>query len=130
MPHRRGPGRAALWFGPDEWLLPAPASDGPALAAALERAVEGRPHPPVEVSHRRVGIEVSGPGAAAALNTGCPLDLGAGAFPAGVCTRTVLAKAEIVPWRTASETFRLEVWRALAIYVWSHLEEASREFRA
>ena len=36
-----------------------PDADGPALAAALERAMEGRPHSLVDVSHRQVGIEVS-----------------------------------------------------------------------
>lgn len=123
-------GRAALWLGPDEWLVLAPAADGPALAAALEGAMEGRPHSLVDVSDRQVGIEVSGPDAAAALNVGCPLDLGEGAFPVGMCTRTVLAKAEVVLWRTAPETFRVEVWRSFADYVWGYLEEASREFRA
>lgn len=122
-------GRAALWLGPDEWLLLAPAADGPALAAALEAAMEGLAHSLVDVSYRQVGIEVSGPDAAAALNVGCPLDLGEGAFPVGMCTRTVLAKAEVVLWRTAPETFRVEAWRSFADYVWGHLEEASREFR-
>ena len=36
-----GAGRAALWLGPDEWLLLASPADGPALAAALARAMEG-----------------------------------------------------------------------------------------
>ena len=123
-------GRAALWLGPDEWLLLAPVAEGPALATALERAMDGHPHSLVDVSHRQAGIEVSGPDAAATLNAGCPLDLDADAFPPGMCTRTVLAKAEIVLWRTAPETFRVEAWRSFAAYVWSFLEEASREFRA
>ncbi len=125
-----GEGRAALWLGPDEWLLLASPTDGPALAAALERALDGHPHSLVDVSHRQVGIEISGPDATAALNAGCPLDLDVPAFPPGMCTRTVLAKSEIVLWRTAAETFRVEVWRSFAAYVWSFLAEASREFRA
>ena len=79
-------GRAALWLGPDEWLLLAPQSDGPALAAALERAMEGKPHSLVDVSHRQTGIEISGLDAAATLNAGCPLDLDPDAFPVGMCT--------------------------------------------
>lgn len=122
-------GCAALWLGPDEWLLLAPPADGPALAAALERAMDGHPHSLVDVSQRQVGIEVSGPDAAAALNAGCPLDLDLSAFPIGMCTRTVLAKAEIVLWRTAPGTFRVEVWRSFAAYAWAFLAEASREFR-
>lgn len=122
-------GRAALWLGPDEWLLLAPPGDGPALATALERAMDGHPHSLVDVSSRQVGIEVSGPDAPAALNAGCPLDLDPSAFPVGACTRTVLAKAEIVLWRTAPDTFRVEGWRSFAAYVWAFLVEASREFR-
>lgn len=124
-----GQGRAALWLGPDEWLLLAPQADGAALAAGLERAMEGHPHSLVDVSHRQAGIEVSGSAAAAALNAGCPLDLDAEAFPTGMCTRTLLAKAEIVLWRTAPATFRIEVWRSFAAYVWGVLDEATREFR-
>jgi sarcosine oxidase subunit gamma len=124
-----GEGRAALWLGPDEWLLLAPRAESPALAAALERAMEGQSHSLVDVSNRQAGIEVSGPDAAATLNAGCPLDLDPEAFPVGMCTRTVLAKAEIVLWRTAPATFRVEVSRSFAAYAWSFLVEASREFR-
>lgn len=124
-----GQGRAALWLGPDEWLLLAPLGAGPTLAGALEQAMQGLPHALVDVSHRQVGIAVSGPDAAAALNAGCPLDLDPRAFPVGMCTRTVLAKAEIVLWRTAPDTFRVEVFRSFAAYAWRFLEEAGREFR-
>ena len=124
-----GEGRAALWLGPDEWLLLAQPGDGRALAAALERAMDGHPHSLVDVSDRQVGIEIAGPNAAAALNAGCPLDLDPSAFPVGMCTRTVLAKAEIVLWRTMPDTFRVEVWRSFAAYAWAFLVEASREFR-
>jgi sarcosine oxidase subunit gamma len=63
------------------------------------------------------------------LNCGCPLDLDIGAFAVGMCARTVLAKAEIVLWRTAPDRFRIEVWRSFAAYVWGVLEEARREHR-
>ncbi|MGH7100772.1 MAG: sarcosine oxidase subunit gamma [Acetobacteraceae bacterium] len=121
-----GGGRAALWLGPDEWLLLAPMADGASLASALEQAMGTNPHSLVEVSHRQIAIEVSGPHALAILNAGCPLDLDPGAFPVGMCSRTVLAKSEIVLWRTAPETFHVEVARSFARYVWSFLEEASR----
>ncbi len=124
-----GGGRAALWLGPDEWLLLAAKGEGPALAAALERAMEEHPHSLVDVSDRQTGIEITGPDAAAALNAGCPLDLDPEAFPVGMCTRTVLAKSEIVLWRTAPATFRVEVSRSFAMYAWRFLIEASREFR-
>jgi sarcosine oxidase subunit gamma len=60
------------------------------------------------------------------LAAGCPLDLEADAFPVHMCTRTMLAKAEIVLWRTGAEEFRLEVWRSFAAYVSQFLAEAAR----
>jgi sarcosine oxidase subunit gamma len=119
-------GRAALWLGPDEWLLIAPAAEGAALAAELATALSGLPHSLVDVSHRQSGGELRGPQAAALLAAGCPLDLDASAFPVGMCTRTVLAKAEVVLWRTAAEEFRIEVARSFVAYVSEFLAEAER----
>ena len=69
---------------------------------------------------------VSGPEAETLLAAGCPLDLEAGAFPVNMCTRTMLAKAEIVLWRTGAQAFRVEVWRSFAPYVAAFLAEAAR----
>ena len=145
--------RAPLWLGPDEYLLldfaagapgAAPCATGAAsasagsppddahaaaeLAAALERALGTLPHSLVDISHRQFALEVSGPHAAAILNGACPLDLDIGEFPIGMCTRTVLAKADIVLWRTDEDTFHLEVWRSFAGYVTGILSEIAAEF--
>lgn len=117
---------AALWLGPDEWLLIASEQRAEQTAAALGAALAGLEHSLVDVSHRQVALEVSGPDAPALLAAGCPLDLDAAAFPAGMCTRTMLAKAEIVLWRTRAEAFRIEVWRSFAPYVSAFLAEAAR----
>jgi len=121
-------GRLAAWLGPDEWLLVAPGADAGPIAAAIEAETAAVPHSLVDVGQRQVAIEVSGPAAATVINAGCPLDLSPEAFPAGMAARTVLAKAEIVLFRTAPETFRIEVWRSFAAYVWQSLDEARREF--
>jgi sarcosine oxidase, subunit gamma len=121
--------RAALWLGPDEWLIVAPDADGESLAAALSAALGGLAHSLVDVSHRQAALTITGPQAASVLNAGCPLDLDAAAFPVGMCTRTILSKCEIVLWRTGAETFRVEAWRSFLGYVWGFLGEASREFR-
>jgi sarcosine oxidase, subunit gamma len=118
--------RAALWLGPDEWLLIAPAAQGGALAGSLATALAGLPHSLVDVSHRQSAAELRGPQAARLLGAGCPLDLDASAFPVGMCTRTVLAKAEVVLWRTAAEVFRIEVARSFVAYVSEFLAEAER----
>lgn len=116
---------AALWLGPDEQLLLG--AVGTDIAAALATALRDLPHSLVDVSHRQTALEVSGPQATTLLSTGCPLDLDVAAFPVGMCTRTVLAKAEIVLWRTSEHVFHIEVWRSFAAYVSGFLAEAARE---
>ena len=118
--------RAALWLGPDEWLLVAEDS-GPELAGALEAALAGFPHALVDVSHRQCAIELSGPGAARLLNAGVPLDLDPDAFPVGMVARTLLLKAEITLWRREAERFRLEVARSFAPYVAAALDASARD---
>jgi sarcosine oxidase subunit alpha len=119
--------RAALWLGPDEWLIKAP--EGAAgLEALARRAPADRPASVVDVSQRTRTLELAGPRAAWCLNAFCALDLDIRAFPVGMCTRTLFGKAEIVLWRIAPEVFHLDVPRSLTAYVWACLEEARQEF--
>jgi sarcosine oxidase, subunit gamma len=113
---------AALWLGPDEWLLIVPEVAAQALSGALAEL----PHSLVDVSHRQAALLVHGAQAEALLAAGCPLDLDAHAFPVGMCTRTMLAKAEVILWRTEAQAFRLEVWRSFVAYVGQFLAEAAR----
>jgi sarcosine oxidase subunit gamma len=119
--------RAALWLGPDEWLLLTLCSGAMTIAGQLTAALSGMPHSVVDVSHRNAALELTGPRAATALNAGCPLDLHPTSFPTGMCTRTLLAKAEIVLWRTGPQRFHVETWRSFADYVWRFLEQAARD---
>lgn len=121
-------GRTALWLSPDEWLVIAPERELESLKSGLDQALASIPHAVVDVSHRNVALVVDGPKAAFILNHGCPLDLDPAAFPVGRCTRTLLGKAEIVLWRTAETTFRVECWRSFGPYVADFLEEARTEF--
>jgi len=105
--------RTVLWLGPDEFLL---------FAAGCD--ISGA----VDISHRDAAIEVSGPRAAWVINAFCALDLHLPVFPVGMCTRTVFGKAQILLWRTSADTFRIDVARSFAPYVWGCLEEASGEF--
>jgi sarcosine oxidase subunit gamma len=118
--------RSALWLGPDEWLILTAPSD--AVALALAQKLQPHPHSLVDVSHRDTAIELTGAAAADVLNAGCPLDLDTTAFPPGMCTRTVLAKSEMILWRVAGEKFRLEVTRSFAPYVRRFLLEAARDY--
>ncbi|HSY08077.1 MAG TPA: sarcosine oxidase subunit gamma family protein [Steroidobacteraceae bacterium] len=120
--------RAALWLGPDEYLLLGAEAEARALAGVLAQALQGVPHALVDVSHRQTALEMLGPRAVEILSSGCPLDLDLMAFPVGMCTRTVFAKAEIVLWRSAPDALRIEVWRSFTDYVARLLGEAAREY--
>ena len=114
-------GRAALWLGPDEWLLLAPAgSPAPTPDGAASFSL-------VDVSHRQTGLEIAGAGAARLLNAHVLLDLDARAFPDGMVARTIFAKAEIVLWRKAGDRFQVEAGRSFAPYVVGLLTEACRD---
>lgn len=128
--------RATLWLGPDEYLLwdGASGTDPEAAAAvsatAIEQVLGGLPHSLVDISHRQIALQLSGPHAADILSGACPLDLSSAQFPVGACTRTVLAKADIVLWRTAPDTFQLEVARSFGAYVSDLLREIALDFTA
>jgi sarcosine oxidase, subunit gamma len=119
--------RAALWLGPDEWLILAPQAETASLSASLAGALAGVPHALVDVSHRQTAILLAGRGSEAALNAAVPLDLTEAAFPVGMATRTIFEKVEIVLWRTGAESFHVEVWRSFAPYVWTLLEAVRKE---
>ncbi|MGD9844669.1 MAG: sarcosine oxidase subunit gamma [Variibacter sp.] len=120
-------GRAALWLGPDEWMLVAPEADADALAQNLAAALNDLAHALTDISHRNAGLIVRGPMAADAINAGCPLDLDIRTFPVGACARTLLAKAEIVLWRIEADAFRVETTRSFAPYVVALLQQAARD---
>ena len=119
--------RAALWLGPDEWMILAPENVSDLMGVAA-KAVGDHAASLIDVSHRSRTLEITGPKAAWCLNAFCALDLDIGAFPVGMCTRTVLGKAEIVLWRIAPEVFHMDVARSFVPYVWACLEEARLEF--
>jgi sarcosine oxidase subunit gamma len=120
---------ASLWLGPDEYLLlDADAAPAESIAQGLAAALGDAPHALVDISHRQTALELRGPRAAAILNGGCPLDFDIEAFPVGMCTRTVFAKAEIVLWRTAPHSFHVEVWRSFTDYVTALLSLIARDY--
>jgi sarcosine oxidase subunit gamma len=124
-------GRAALRLGPDEWLVCGPEEEATRIRLDVERTVVGLHHSLVDISHRHVALSVSGRRAADAINSGCPLDLSAAAFPTGHATRTLLGKPEVILARTDDgPTFEIECARSFAAYVGEFLREAAREYRA
>jgi sarcosine oxidase subunit gamma len=121
-------GRAALWLGPDEWLLLGFAALDSGFAGVnvgrgfagvnVERGFAvvdvGRGFAVVDVGHRQLGFRLEGADAARVLAAGVPLDLAEPAFAVGMCVRTLFDKVEIVLWRTRQAAWRIEVARSFA----------------
>ena len=118
--------RSALWLGPDECLLLAPEGAAERVAAEIEIALSGIAHSLVDVSDRQVAIALTGPAARDILCQGCPLDLDPAEFTAGMCTRTIFVKAEVVLWRRSAEEYHLEVGRSFSGYVLGWMQESIR----
>jgi sarcosine oxidase subunit gamma len=118
------PPRAALWLGPDEFLLLMPEPWVAQAVTDMTAALGDLPHALVDVGQRHLALAVEGADAALLLNAGCPLDLDLAAFPVNACTRTLLGKAEIVLWRMAPGRFHVETGRFFLPYVRALLDEA------
>lgn len=116
------PGRLAAWLGPDEWLIIDDTADP--LADLRKTKVL---HSAVDVSHRNTAILVSGKGARATLESGCPQNLSDAVFPVGAASRTVMGKIEVVIIRTGDAEFRVECWRSFSIYAFDFLSESARD---
>lgn len=123
-PKAPSPRACALLSGSaDEWLvIDQSESDLMAVLSGVSGLFSA-----TDISHRNTAIIVSGPGAEAALNAGCPQDLSLTRFPVGACSRTVFGKAEVVLLRVTDDTFRVECWRSFADYVGGLLQEAAED---
>ena len=125
-----GDGRTALWLGPDEWLLNAPAADDDALADALGAALDGRHHAVCDVSAMCATLALSGPHARDVLMKGCRLDLHARAFAPGACVQTTLARAQAILHMTDDgPAYEITVRNSFALYLATWLLDAMAAYR-
>lgn len=123
-----------LWMGPDEWLVIAPAEQQTDIYQTLRTTLSGLHTSLVDVSESRAVIHLGGKNALDVLAKGCSIDLHPSQFPAGQTVNTLLAKAHIILYQPAyaeppsTPVLRLFIARSYAEYLWSWLEDASREF--
>jgi sarcosine oxidase, subunit gamma len=116
--------RAALWLGPDEWLVLGPPGDGPEIVAELVGALAGTHRSIVDVSANRVALELSGPGSKELLSKGCSLDLDPrGGWTVGTCAQTLLARVPVI-LQERTETTGVLVRPSFADYLVDWLIEA------
>jgi sarcosine oxidase subunit gamma len=108
--------RAALWLGPDEWLVLGPPQTAGDLVAELASTLEGLHRSIVDVSANRVSIVLGGPDRLEVLASGCSLDLHPRSWRAGLCAQTMFAKAQVI-LQERGDTTRVLVRPSFAGYV-------------
>jgi sarcosine oxidase subunit gamma len=116
--------RAALWLGPDEWLVVGPTGSEP----EIEREFAAAGATTVNVSANRTTLELRGPRARELLGFGCPIDLDPRVFGPGRCAQTVLARANVLIWFVDDDpepVYRLFVRPSFAAYVAAWLSDAA-----
>lgn len=113
----------ALWLGPDEWLILSVKGENTNAKAPRTTAE----YVETDVSHRNTGFVLTGIGAQNVLSAACPRNLSLDAFPVGTASRTIFGKAEVVLYRTAKDTFRLECWRSFVPYIWAYLLDGAKD---
>lgn len=105
-------GKTVLWLGPDEWLvIGGREADFPNAAA-------------VDVSANRVSLVLEGTDAADVLAGGCSLDLHPSVFAVGSCAQTLLARAQVILYRTEPDVFRILVRPSFVPYLRAWLIDA------
>ncbi len=127
-------GRAAIWMGPDEWLLLTPEEEGSKLEKALNDALEGHHAAVFDVSDSRSRILLAGRNARDVLKKGCGIDFHPRAFKPGQCAQSTLALAHILVHQvaevpeTGAAAYHLFVHRSFTEYTWAWLEDAAAEY--
>ena len=122
--------RAAVWLGPDEWLLIAPDGESRGIERDLHEALPEKARlSVVDVSHNYTTLHLSGSRAREVLAKGCALDLHRLSFHAGDCAQTLLAKTRVI-LRAVDEEIELWIRNSFASYTAQWLLDAAAEFRS
>ncbi|KAA5831309.1 sarcosine oxidase subunit gamma family protein [Saccharopolyspora hirsuta] len=120
---------AALWLGPDEWLLVGPDGRAPHLVAALDEALADSLGSTVDVSANRTALRLSGRMSREVLEKLCSIDLHPRAFTPGRCAQTMVGRAQVILWQLSPEPeYRLLVRNSFADYLANVLLDAMAEF--
>ncbi|BBK43193.1 sarcosine oxidase subunit gamma [Allostella vacuolata] len=121
--------RAALWLGPDEWLVLVPTHEVATTIARFDMALAGYHFSAVDTSAGRLGLEISGPRARTVMEKGCHLDLHPRKFGPGHVAQSAYARVPvIVLQRDERPTFWLLVRPSFSVYLARWVIDAMAEF--
>jgi sarcosine oxidase, subunit gamma len=120
---------AALWLGPNEWLLVHDSCIKKSVLPPLTMALAGLHSSVTDISDSRTIIELSGNGSRGLLAKGCSLDLHPRSFHPGDCAQSNLAKAEVIlHLLDGVPNWSIYVRNSFADYLASWLLDAAAEF--
>ncbi|MCE2564550.1 sarcosine oxidase subunit gamma [Komagataeibacter sp. FNDCF1] len=125
----QGANGTAVRLGPHELVFFVTPDKAATVTAAWTKGLKNIPSSLVEISDRQVAFDLVGQDVEEVLRNLSPLDFNIAAFPVGMATRTLLAKADGMLWRTGTDSFRLEVWGSFASYVTELLKKAAWDVR-
>jgi sarcosine oxidase subunit gamma len=108
--------RAALWLGPNEWLVLGPPGAAAEIVAELDAAFAHVDRSVIDVSANRVAIELTGAERFDLLAHVCPLDLDPLVWATGRCAQTLLGRAQMI-LQERTETTGILVRPSFADYV-------------
>lgn len=121
--------RAALWLGPDEWLILVPRPEVATTIARFEMALAGNHFAAVNTSAARLGLEISGRMARTVMAKGCHLDLHPQHFGPGHVAQSTLARVPaIILQRDEAPTYWVLLRPSFALYVARWMIDAMAEF--
>ena len=120
---------AALWLGPDEWLIVVPDGREGKLLANLDKELANVHFAASDVSNSRVVLQLSGADARNVLAKGCSLDLHPSTFSDENCAQSSLARCHVLLHQVDDlPSFDVYVHRSFAGYAWAWLADAAADY--
>ncbi|PLW78619.1 sarcosine oxidase subunit gamma [Cohaesibacter celericrescens] len=120
---------AALWLGPDEWLIVSKETESHRLISTLKVMLSDVVFTVVDVSDNRTVLSLSGADSWAVLNKGAMLDFHPRHWHKGQCASSLYGRCQVIFWqRSKQPEFYLFVRSSFADYCASYILDAMREF--
>jgi sarcosine oxidase, subunit gamma len=121
---------AALWIGPDQWLLIGERLQAEDIVSLCQKQLGVLLHAATDLSDALDCIVIEGSGARDLLAMGSGVDFHPLAFRSGNCVRTRIAKLAIIIRAVDNERFEVIVDRSARRYLLEYLERSARDARA
>ncbi|MEM7045323.1 MAG: sarcosine oxidase subunit gamma family protein [Pseudomonadota bacterium] len=120
-------GIAALWIGPDQWLITCPKGEVAEIQEKLREVTKDAYAATTDISAGRTVFRLAGPSVFDVLSKGCPLDLHPRVVTPGYVAGSVLAKITALIHLRDADVVDIHVGRSFADYLWAWLEEAGMD---